>query len=168
MGYAPGMIKGKDLEKRANHVNIKERLSRKSLILQIPTPILFTNRGYVVKESTVDFAGLVTGGKFLAFDAKETASQTSFPLSNIKQHQLNYLTLVEELGGISFFLIHFKTVYKDKAFYVPCHFINEYTNTTSKKSIPLKFFKSSWLVNIDNYLTEVLKIYECERCKDIT
>jgi recombination protein U len=96
---------GRELEKRANKLNLKKRLNKEALILQIPVPIIMTKNGIVPKQSTVDFAGLIKGGKFIAFDAKETKVKTRFDLSNIHQHQLEYLMMVRELGGLAFFLI---------------------------------------------------------------
>jgi recombination protein U len=154
------MIKGKELEKRANKVNLQGRQSGIGLILQIPTPLILTNKGVIPKESTVDFAGLISGGRFLAFDAKETHSTTSFPMSNIKQHQFTYLDLVEKLGGIAFFLIQFVTLYPNKAFCTPVSLIRKYQETTSRKSIPISDFDIARLVDIDNYLEQTIKLYE--------
>lgn len=96
---------GKELEKRANKHNLQNRLRKQALILQIPVPLVMTKKGVIPKQSTVDFAGLLAGGKFIAFDAKETKVKTRFDLSNIHQHQLEYLMMVKELKGIAFFLI---------------------------------------------------------------
>ena len=93
------MIKGNELEKLAGRANLNYRQQVRALILKIPVPIILTSRGLVAQESTVDFAGIVEGGYFLAFDAKETQNKTSFPLKNIKQHQVTYLNYVQKLGG---------------------------------------------------------------------
>ena len=119
-------MKGSDLEKRANKANLKYRKQKEALILKVPVPILYTAKGLVVQQSTVDYTGLIKGGKFLAFDAKETQNKTSFPLRNIHEHQLNYLELVEELGGIAFFLIHFKKLHKDSAYVTPLSIVQKY------------------------------------------
>jgi len=152
------MTRGKELEKRANECNMVYRKQKKALILQIPTPMLITNKGIIPQASTVDFAGLIEGGKFIAYDAKETLSKTNFPLSNIKQHQLEYLSMANELGGIAFFLIHFKTLYPDKAFYTPISLVRYYEFEDKRKSIPIKAFKKKWLVSINNYLPHLLKM----------
>lgn len=150
------MQKGNELEKRANKANLSYRKDKKALILKVQTPIILTKKGLIATSSTVDFTGLIQGGKFIAFDAKETQNKTSFPLKNIHQHQLHYLELVEELGGIAFFLIHFKKVHKNKAFITPISLVHQYMFEEERKSIPLDKFKKEWLVDVDNYMEKII------------
>ena len=157
-------MKTNQLEKRANKANLNYRKTQRALILKVPTPILYTAKGLVAQQSTVDYTGVLEGGKFMAFDAKETKVKTSFPLSNIHDHQLQYLEFVEDLGGIAFFLIHFKEVYKDKAFVVPLEIVKYYWYGNKRKSIPIKDFKDEWLTNIENYLDKVLEIFALYTC----
>jgi recombination protein U len=147
---------GNELEKRATKANFSYRKDKKALILKVATPIILTKKGLVASSSTVDFTGLIKGGRFLAYDAKETQNKTSFPLKNIHQHQLHYLELVEELGGIAFFLIHFKKVHENKAFITPISLVHKYMFEETRKSIPLSIFKKEWLVDIDNYMEKIL------------
>lgn len=119
-------MRGNELEKKANKANLGYRKSKEALILKVPVPILYTAKGLVVQQSTVDYTGLIKGGQFIAFDAKETQNKTSFPLRNIHEHQLNYLELVEELGGIAFFLIHFKKLYDNQAYVTPLSVVKKY------------------------------------------
>jgi len=154
------MLKGNELEKSANKANLSYRKSKKALILKIPVPILYTRKGLVAQQSTVDFTGIVEGGQFLAFDAKETQSKTSFPLANIHQHQFNYLEIVDDLGGIAFFLVHFKQVHKNKAYVTPLDVVRYYWYGDKRKSIPLKAFKDEWLIEPEDYLTKVLEYKE--------
>lgn len=149
---------GNELEKRATRQNILYRKDERALILKVEIPIILTSKGLVAKQSTVDYTGLIKGGKAIAFDAKETLSKTSFPLSNIKDHQLHYLSFHRKLGGIAFFLIHFKKLYENKAFIVPISLIEKYWNSTGRKSIPIKDFKQEWLIDIEHYLDKVLEI----------
>ena len=150
-------LKGQGLEKRANKANLQYRKAHTALIMQIPVPLVLTNNGIIPKQSTVDFAGLISGGKYIAYDAKETMSKTSFPLGNIKQHQFLYLEMVNMLGGIGFFFIHFKSLYKDKAYYTPISLVSKYWNGPGRKSIPIKDFNKEWLIDIDDYLTQIVK-----------
>ena len=120
------MLKVNELEKKANKTNLRYRKLKQALILKVPTPILYTRKGLVAQQSTVDYTGLMKGGQFIAFDAKETQSKTSFPLANIHQHQLTYLELVEELGGQAFFLIHFKKLDKTQAYVTPIPLVSRY------------------------------------------
>tara|TARA_Y100000034_G_scaffold101317_1_gene125503 strand:+ start:217 stop:672 length:456 start_codon:yes stop_codon:yes gene_type:complete len=149
------MQRGNELEKRANQANLNYRKDKKALIMKVPVPILLTRKGLRPMQSTVDYTGLVKGGRFIAFDAKETKIKTSFPLKNIHQHQLAYLDMVEELGGIAFFFIHFKSIHKNKAYITPLSLIHKIINENKRKSIPIKEFKKEWLVNIDNYMEKI-------------
>ena len=146
-------MKVNELEKSANAANWKYRKKKKALILKVPVPILYTRKGLIAQTRTVDYTGLVPpNGRFVAFDAKETQIKTSFPLKNIKQHQLMYLELVEELGGLAFFLIHFKKMHK-RAFVTPISLVSKYWYGDGRKSIPYNDFKDEWLVKADDYLT---------------
>ncbi|NQZ65975.1 MAG: Holliday junction resolvase RecU, partial [Mycoplasmatales bacterium] len=61
--------------------------------------------GYIKSKSTTDYYG-VSDGKFYSFEAKSTNSH-SFPISNIKKHQLDYLYKIKKNGGKAFFIIYF-------------------------------------------------------------
>jgi len=148
--------KSNELEKYANAVNMDLRRGQVALIRKIPVPIEMTAKGLIVKQSTVDYSGTVYGGLSINYDAKETESKTSFPLSNIKEHQLNYLLFEYNLGAISFFMIHFKKVYNEKVFIVPVTFIKKFWDkavfSNGRKSIPLKNFNKNWLTTLPLYL----------------
>ena len=158
-------MKTNQLEKRANKAHLKYRKTKEALILKVPTPILYTAKGLIAQTSTVDYTGLLDGGTFLAFDAKETAVKTSFPLANIHDHQLQYLEFVENLGGIGFFLIHFKKVYTHQAFVTPLDIVKYYWYESRRKSIPIDKFKVEWLVDIDNYLPKVIELFNIKQEK---
>jgi len=144
-----------ELEKRANRQNILYRKDARALILKVEVPIIITRKGLVAKQSTVDYTGTLKGGKSIAFDAKETRSKTSFPLANIEEHQLAYLQFQQKLGGIAFFMIHFKTMYPEKAFITPLSLIEKYKYGNIRKSIPFNDFKKSWLTEVESYLDKV-------------
>lgn len=121
------MQKGSGLEKRANRANIKYRKTGIALIQKVPTPILYTKKGLIAQQSTVDYTGILSpSGRGIAFDAKESKSKTSFPLANIHQHQLTFLQMFEKLGGIAFFLIHFTSLYKNQAYITPISLVDRY------------------------------------------
>lgn len=155
-----GGLRGNELEKCANKANKQYRKDGTALILKVDTPIIYTSKGMVAKQSTVDFVGILKGGRFLAFDAKETAIKTSFPLKNIHEHQFNYLNIVESLGGLVFFLIHFKKVHPDKAFFTPLDLIKKYWMQDGRKSIPISEFKEDWLVPTTDYLINQIKLID--------
>jgi recombination protein U len=153
------------LEKRIQTANLIYRKNKTAIISKVEVPILVTNKGLIPRQSTVDFTGIYkkdivkrvypypdeyidTVGQGIAFDAKETLSKTSFPLANIKQHQLVFLEYFEECGGTAFFLIHFKKLHADQAFVTPLDFIKK----CIRKSLPYGEFAQKWLTDIDNYL----------------
>lgn len=130
------------LEKTANKVNIKYRKSRKALILNVPTPIIPTRKGLIPKRSTVDYVGILEGGQYIAYDAKETNVKTRFDLSNIHGHQLEFLEFVRDLGGVAFFMIHFKKLYDDKVYLTPLSIVQKYWyDDDARQSIPIDDFK---------------------------
>ncbi|MBR2843025.1 MAG: Holliday junction resolvase RecU, partial [Lachnospiraceae bacterium] len=65
----------------------------------------------------------------ICFDAKECAS-TSFALSNVHEHQFNFMADFEAQGGISFLLIHFTSV--DKYYYMTFFELKKYYEGAQK------------------------------------
>src|SRR5699024_8940354 len=47
---------------------------------------------------------------YIDFEAKETTNATSFPFSNIHEHQINHMENILAHGGIAFFIIKFTHV----------------------------------------------------------
>ncbi|MBE7105413.1 hypothetical protein FT637_20945 [Bacillus cereus] len=94
--------------------------------------------------------------KSLAYFQKlcnRTQNLTRFDLSNIAQHQLDYLEKAEKMGAVCFFLIEFS---KDQAiFLVPSSVIQSYVKMShqpkGKKSIPRADF------NIYGYLVDQME-----------
>lgn len=154
--------RGHGLEAAVNRCNLDYRKKKVALIEKKPTPIEITRQGLVMKQSTVDYTGIIAPtGRGIAFDAKETKSKTSFPLANVKQHQLVFLEYWQAMGGLAFFLVHFKSLH-DMAFMVPFNFVNDYyvrayIDRTGRKSIPYKDFDHEWLVPLDDYLWKIIE-----------
>ncbi|UQS86609.1 Holliday junction resolvase RecU [Nicoliella spurrieriana] len=110
--------RGMTLEADLNQSN-RYYLEREiAVIHKKPTPIQIVKVDYhkrsaaVIKEayfnraSTTDYNGIYKG-RYIDFDAKETKSQTAFPLSNFHEHQIEHLRKCVKLGGICFALIKF-------------------------------------------------------------
>ena len=117
-------LSGSTLEELINHSNDKYRTSGLALIQKVPTPItpvkMSRDSGqislaYFNQKSTVDYIGVVQGIP-VCFDAKECASDT-FPLQNIHEHQVEFMTDFERQGGISFIIADF--VGHNEIFYIP-------------------------------------------------
>lgn len=144
--------RGKELEKRLNAVNLYYRKTKLAVIHNLPLPVAVTAQGIIPISTPTDYIGCMSPvGRGVAFDAKETKSKTSFPLANIHDHQLNFLTYFEETGGYAGFLIWFKTI-DDHAYWVPPTYIKGFIEAGTRKSIPRNDFVERWKVNIDDYL----------------
>ena len=97
--------RGMFLENIINDSNTYYNSIDKSLIFKKPTPIKVLNVSYPTNKShlidkavysnisTLDYNGIYRE-KYIEFDAKECHSKTSFPLSNIKDHQLEHIKKV--------------------------------------------------------------------------
>lgn len=117
-----------------------------ALIYKKPTPIkvLKANEtktrikdGFYEQKSTLDYSGVYLG-KYIEFDAKETNSKTSFPLSNIHTHQITHIKNVLKHKGIAFLIIRFN--YYNQTFLLPGDKLLNFINNNERKSIPYEYF----------------------------
>jgi recombination protein U len=118
---------------RNNHYGLIDKANTPVKVVEIDHSGIIT-KGFFEKKSTVDFIGLIQGVA-VAFDAKET-NLKSLPLSNIHQHQVDYMTEFNHQGGLSFILVHFKMV--DEYYLLPFEMIRDsFTNAKNggRKSI---------------------------------
>ena len=138
--------RGMTLEQDINLTNLYYQEKMMALIYKKPIPIkvLKINEtktrikdGFYEQKSTLDYSGIYKG-KYIEFDAKETNSKTSFPLSNIHNHQIEHIKKVLYYKGIAFLIVRFN--YYNMTFLLPGEVLINYLNTTQKKSIPFKFF----------------------------
>lgn len=109
-------LRGSTLEDFINRTNERYQQQGLALIQKIPTPITPVRMdkdhrqitlAYFDQRSTVDYIGAVQGIP-VCFDAKECSTDT-FPLSNIHEHQMEFMADFEKQEGISFFLIYYST-----------------------------------------------------------
>ena len=140
--------RGMDLETLINETNKYYLDNDIALIYKKPTPIgiaktSFNEFGKVIdkaffkEQSTLDYNGLYKG-KYIEFDAKETKSKTSFPISNVHSHQIQHIRNVLRHNGIVFLIIKMNGLYyllfgKD--------FIN-FIDNNERKSIPYEYLSS--------------------------
>ena len=104
--------RGMSLEEDINSSNEYYKERGMALITKRPTPINIVkvdySRGaritdaYFEKQSTTDYNG-VYRSRYLDFEAKNTKSNSAFPLSNISRHQVEHLRNVINQGGIAFY-----------------------------------------------------------------
>lgn len=108
-------LRGSFLEEMINYTNEKYRQEGLALIQKIPTPIKpieidpihrHITLAYFEQKSTVDYIGVIQGIP-VCFDAKECATKR-FPLANVHEHQIAFMSEFEEQEGMAFLLIYFK------------------------------------------------------------
>lgn len=131
-----------------------------AIIYKKPTPITIAKVNYpsradaVIKEgyfrtpSTTDYNGIYKG-KYIDFEAKETKSHTSFPLNNIHRHQIEHLSRICKHGGIGFLIVRFTTI--NKTFLLTFEALEEFLNSSDRKSIPLSYFMDNGYIIKDRY-----------------
>lgn len=138
--------RGMTLEQDINLTNDYYINKKIALIYKKPIPIkvLKINStktrildGFYEKKSTLDYSGIYKG-KYIEFDAKETNSKTSFPISNIHIHQLEHIRNIIYFKGIAFLIVRFN--YYNKTFLVPGDKLLNYIDNNNRKSIPYSFF----------------------------
>ncbi len=139
--------RGMTLEDDLNQTNEYYNLHNITLVYKKPTPIQVVQveypknkikEAYFHEPSTLDYTG-VYQGRYLEFDAKETQSKTSFPLSNIHKHQMEHLKKVIFYGGIAFLIVRFSSL--NKTYLLLGEDLISFINTNERKSIPLDYFQ---------------------------
>ena len=164
--------RGMSLEEDINLSNDFYRDSGIALINKRPTPINIVKvdythgaritDAYFEKQSTTDYNG-VYKGRYIDFEAKNTKSNTAFPLSNISEHQIVHLKNVIKHGGIAFFIISFQM--KDEVYLLDASFVIEFYEHGKRKSIPYEVFqKEAVLIKQDysprlHYIDAVDQLY---------
>ena len=150
--------RGMSLEEDINLSNEYYRDMGIALINKRPTPINIVkvdySKGaritdaYFEKQSTTDYNG-VYKGKYIDFEAKNTKSETAFPLSNISEHQIVHLKSVIKHGGIAFFIICFQM--KNEVYLLDASFVIEFYEKGGRKSIPYNVFKEKGVLIKQDY-----------------
>ncbi len=150
--------RGMSLEEDINLSNDFYRDAGIALINKRPTPINIVkvdySKGaritdaYFEKQSTTDYNG-VYKGRYIDFEAKNTKSTTSFPLSNISEHQIVHLKNVLKHGGIAFFIISFQM--KDEIYLLDASFVIDFYEHGKRKSIPYDVFKKEGILIKQDY-----------------
>ena len=139
--------RGMTLEDDINQTNEYYRLQDIALVYKKPTPIQVVSvdypknrirEAYFHEPSTLDYNG-VYKGRYLEFDAKETKSKTSFPLSNIHKHQMEHVRRVIHFGGIAFFIVRFSDL--NLTYLILGSDVTNFEEIYHRKSIPLDYFK---------------------------
>ena len=142
--------RGMNLEADLNDTNEYYRFIDIAIIYKKPTPITINKVDYksrkdaIIKEahfkipSTTDYNGIYKG-KYIDFEAKETKSLTSFPLTNIHTHQIKHLESIYNHGGIGFIIVRFTSL--NKIFLLFIQDLLNFINIEKRASIPLSYFE---------------------------
>src|SRR5690554_1020377 len=166
--------RGMTLEKDIVSTNQYYLETNVAVIHKKPTPVQIVQVDYpkrsaaVIREayfkqpSTTDFNGIYKG-KYIDFEAKETNNKHSLPFSNIHEHQVKHMDLVEEHGGISFFIIRFKQ--RNETFLLPIRpFIKAWNGQfeNKRKSLAYEFVKEHGFLIPFSYrmIVDYLKIID--------
>lgn len=164
--------RGMDLEDDINLSNDYFIKNNICLIYKRPTPInvvkvdyskgAIITQAYFEEQSTTDYNGIYKG-KYVDFEAKNTKSKTSFPLTNISSHQIEHLRKVIYHNGIAFLLVQFQSL--NKIFLLDAGDLLAFIEKEKRKSIPLSYFEKfgveifqSFQPRID-YITAINKRY---------
>ena len=137
--------RGMDLEYLIEQANDYYIANDLAYIYKKPTPIGVTkvsyqnggkriNDGYYKMPSTLDFNGLYKG-KYIEFDAKVTENKTSFPISNVHDHQIKHIRNINNHGGIVFLIIQMN----EKYFLLPGEVFLNFIDNETRKSIPYEY-----------------------------
>ena len=151
--------RGMNLEKELNDTNKYYLDNNIAFIYKKPTPIKITKTEYkatgkIIKEaffyspSTTDY-----NGKYIDFEAKETTSKTSFPLSNIHKHQIKHIKNINDNGGICFLIVRFTIL--NETYLLPSYSFLDYLNNNTTKSIPIKYFQKEGYIIHDKYIPRI-------------
>lgn len=151
--------RGMFLENIINDSNTYYNSIDKCLIYKKPTPIKVlnvsypTNRSHIIDKavysniSTLDYNGIYKG-KYIEFDAKECHSQTSFPISNVKEHQIEHIKKVIKQGGIVFLIIYMNNEF----FLLKGEDFIEFIDSSDKKSIKFEYIQEKGYKINESYL----------------
>ena len=124
-------LRGSTLEDLINMTNETYKEQGLALIQKIPTPIKpvrmdaktrHITLAYFDQKSTVDYIGVVQGIP-VCFDAKECAVDT-FPMMNIHEHQIDFMSRFEKQGGIAFLIILYTQ--KNECYYLRFEKLREF------------------------------------------
>jgi len=128
-----------------------------ALIYKKPTPIGIVDvkydynkatitKAYFKEPSTLDYNGLYKG-KYIEFDAKETLHKTSFPLSNIHEHQTKHIRNVLNHNGIVFLIIKMNNI----PYLLTGEDYISYIDSNNRKSIEYNYIQEKAYVIKEGY-----------------
>lgn len=164
-------LRGSTFEEMINMTIEQYRQNNLALIQKIPTPITpvefekntrHITLAYFEQKSTVDYIGVVQGNP-VCFDAKESKIKT-YPLSNIHEHQYEFMRDFEKQGGISFILIYYTEL--NEIFYVPFRLIEHFfarSQNNGRKSFTYDELPREYQVPLKNsFIVQFLEAFQLD------
>ena len=161
--------RGMTLESMINDSNKYYLDNDVALIYKKPTPIgtvkvsyennkKIIKKAYFKEQSTLDYNGIYRG-KYIEFEAKETTSKTSFPLSNIHDHQIMTIRNVLHHGGICFIILSMNGL----IYLIKGEDFIKYIDTNERKSVAYDYIKEVGRVIKIGYapICDYLSIVDC-------
>ena len=160
--------RGMNLENDLNETNNYYLIHNIAVVHKKPTPIIIDRVDFksrsdaIIREarfktpSTTDYNGIYKG-RYIDFEAKETKNKTSFPLSNIHQHQIDHLRSIVNHGGIAFIIVRF--ICFNETYYLSAEDLFSFLDNNDRKSIPYSYFKEKGHLILDKYNPRVDYIY---------
>jgi recombination protein U len=142
--------RGMAFENLINLANEFYKRNNIAIIDKIATPMKVIRRSkgnyrseivsaFFEKKSTVDYGGMILGGRSLAFEAKSTQNKTLFRIDMLEQHQKEFLLRQSEMGGIAFVLVDFALL--NEVYRISFSQIQSFEKD-GKKSIPMIYFRN--------------------------
>ncbi|MDR2519488.1 MAG: Holliday junction resolvase RecU [Eubacteriaceae bacterium] len=173
--YKASPLRGSLFEELINKTNQAYMDDGLAVIQKIPTSIkpveLDSERGvitlaYFDQKSTVDYVGNVQGIP-VCFDAKET-KRPNLPISNIQEHQMQFMEKYEAQNGIAFILVYFSII--DKIYLLDIRTLGRFYRLSKeergRKSIPLESFDPAFEVpRQGRYLVHYLEAIDRLLCE---
>ena len=151
--------RGMFLEHLINDSNTYYLSKDVAVIYKKPTPIKVLNVSYRSKQttlidkavfseiSTLDYNGIYKG-RYVEFDAKECHTTTSFPLSNIKEHQIKHIRNIIRHKGIVFLIIFMN----NKFYLLKGEDLINFIDNENRKSIPYDYIEKKGYIIKEGYM----------------
>lgn len=148
-----------------------------ALIHKIPTPWSVSYdkaykkvlSAYPQDKSSVDFEG-IWQGKSIAFEAKSTTQSKRFDLRKVQDHQMEYLTIHQQQGGISFFLVEFSKL--GEVYFISYKNMKSWMKASEnggRKSIPYNWIQTNCEIIMPGRVTlDFLKVLERLKNADLS
>lgn len=144
--------RGMSLEKLLNEMHWLYAAAGRAQITKQYVPCVLVRNGAWAKvtgKSTVDYEGVLAGGKAVAFDAKDCRG-TRIELSRLQPHQLEHLGKVHALGGIAFVLVRFEY---ERCYAIPVSAWYA-AETARDMKLPAEDTESGWTADVRASISE--------------